>query len=210
MVMEEQKGTLKVGVVGMGPVGQILAVHLKEAGCHVTICDRNKERVDLIRKDGLRLEGKMARHVRPDQAFHTASELAAEKPDVIILAIKVYHTRAVIEELLGEGAGKPFIICAQNGIDVEEPVADVFGEQYTFRMVLNFAGNLAKPNAVSASQGYSPAWTWTPWSSTRSPWWTRCGRRPSSTPRSARFAAFHALRSARPWSSRAWRRSSNR
>ncbi|MBK7618096.1 MAG: NAD(P)-binding domain-containing protein [Flavobacteriales bacterium] len=99
--MEEQKGTLKVGVVGMGPVGQILAVHLKEAGCHVTICDRNKERVDLIRKDGLRLEGKMARHVRPDQAFHTASELAAEKPDVIILAIKVYHTRAVIEELLG-------------------------------------------------------------------------------------------------------------
>ncbi|MBK6884166.1 MAG: 2-dehydropantoate 2-reductase [Flavobacteriales bacterium] len=149
--MEEQKGTLKVGVVGMGPVGQILAVHLKEAGCHVTICDRNKERVDLIRKDGLRLEGKMARHVRPDQAFHTASELAAEKPDVIILAIKVYHTRAVIEELLGASAGKPFIICAQNGIDVEEPVADVFGEQYTFRMVLNFAGNLAKPNAVNVT-----------------------------------------------------------
>ena len=149
--MEDQNGTLRVGVIGMGPVGQILAVHLKEAGCHVTVCDRNKERVELIRKEGLHLEGKMAKQQMPDEAFDTARELAALKPDVIILAIKVYHTRAVIEELLSAGDGKPYIICAQNGIDVEEPVIDMFGEQRTFRMVLNFAGNLARPNAVNVT-----------------------------------------------------------
>jgi len=149
--MEEHNGTLRVGVIGMGPVGQILAVHLKEAGCHVTVCDRNKERVELIRKEGLHLEGKMAKQVMPDEAFDTVTELALQRPDVIILAIKVYHTRAVIDELIAAGGDKPHIICAQNGIDVEEPVIDEFGEQHTFRMVLNFAGNLARPNAVNVT-----------------------------------------------------------
>ena len=110
--MEEHNGTLRVGVIGMGPVGQILAVHLKEAGCHVTVCDRNKERVELIRKEGLHLEGKMAKQVMPDEAFDTVTELALQRPDVIILAIKVYHTRAVIDELIAAGGDKPHIILA--------------------------------------------------------------------------------------------------
>lgn len=151
MAMEEQKGTLKVGVVGMGPVGQILAVHLKEAGAEVIICDHNKDLVELIRKEGIHLEGKMAKRVMVDQAFHSIGELAGELPDVIILAVKVYHTRTVLEELRIPGAGSPFVICAQNGIDVEEPVIDELGEHRTFRMVLNFAGNLARPNAVNVT-----------------------------------------------------------
>ena len=32
----------KIGIVGLGPVGMILAVHLQEAGCEVAIYDHNK------------------------------------------------------------------------------------------------------------------------------------------------------------------------
>jgi 3-hydroxyisobutyrate dehydrogenase-like beta-hydroxyacid dehydrogenase len=46
----------KIGVVGLGPVGMITAVHLKEAGCNVAVCDNDKIKINLIRKEGIKLE----------------------------------------------------------------------------------------------------------------------------------------------------------
>ena len=37
-----QKKIHKVGVIGMGPVGMILAVHMQEAGAEVAVCDLDK------------------------------------------------------------------------------------------------------------------------------------------------------------------------
>ena len=45
----------KIGIIGLGPVGLVLAVHLKEAGCHVEICDVEKEKMNLIRNSGVKL-----------------------------------------------------------------------------------------------------------------------------------------------------------
>ena len=53
--MDDKK--LKVGIIGLGPVGLILAVHLKEAGCEVAICDVGKEKMNLIRNEGVELVG---------------------------------------------------------------------------------------------------------------------------------------------------------
>ena len=33
---------VKVGIIGLGPVGIILAVKLVEAGCDVAICDKDE------------------------------------------------------------------------------------------------------------------------------------------------------------------------
>ena len=42
IISKETLKDYKVGVVGLGPVGMITAVHLKEAGCNVAICDHDK------------------------------------------------------------------------------------------------------------------------------------------------------------------------
>jgi 2-dehydropantoate 2-reductase len=141
--------TLRVGVIGMGPVGQILAVHLKEAGCEVAVCDRDRDKMALIRREGIRIEGKVQKSAFFDCAYTSSEELARQQPDVIIISVKVYHTQTVIEELLKADNKKMHLICAQNGIDVEEKFIESFGEQRSFRMVLNFAGNLLAPNVVS-------------------------------------------------------------
>ncbi|ROL56329.1 hypothetical protein D9V86_12945, partial [Bacteroidetes/Chlorobi group bacterium ChocPot_Mid] len=47
----------KIGIVGLGPVGLILAHHFNEAGCDIAICDVIEEKIELIRKDGIILEG---------------------------------------------------------------------------------------------------------------------------------------------------------
>jgi len=44
--------------------------------------------------------------------------------------------------------GKPGIVCAMNGIDVEKIISVELGENRTFRMVINFAGNLIAQNVT--------------------------------------------------------------
>ena len=43
------------------------------------------------------------------------------------------------------------VVCAMNGIDVEEMISDVIGESRTLRMVINFAGNLKAPNCTNVT-----------------------------------------------------------
>jgi 2-dehydropantoate 2-reductase len=149
--MDTAKKNLKIGVIGMGPVGQILAVHLKEAGCEVAVCDRDRDKMNLIRKEGIRLEGKIIKSTHFDCAYTSAGELAAQNPDLVILAVKIYHTDKVIEELLEVDNKTMLLMSAQNGIDVEEKLAEAFGEQRSFRMVLNFAGNPVGANAANVT-----------------------------------------------------------
>ena len=54
--MEEAK-TLKIGIIGLGPVGLTLAVHFEQAGCEVAICDSHKDKMNLIRNQGIELIG---------------------------------------------------------------------------------------------------------------------------------------------------------
>ena len=49
----------KIGIIGLGPVGQILAVHFKQAGCEVAICDLDIDKLNLIRSKGIELFGKV-------------------------------------------------------------------------------------------------------------------------------------------------------
>jgi UDP-N-acetyl-D-mannosaminuronate dehydrogenase len=46
----------KIAIIGLGPVGMILAVHFKEAGFQVAVCDKDKIKINLIRSEGIILE----------------------------------------------------------------------------------------------------------------------------------------------------------
>ena len=50
---------IKVAIIGLGPVGMIMAVKLKEAGCDVVLCIRNKIKLNQIKNEGIKLEGEM-------------------------------------------------------------------------------------------------------------------------------------------------------
>jgi 2-dehydropantoate 2-reductase len=147
---EETKKT--IGVVGMGPVGQILAVYLKEAGCNVVLCDRGKEKINLIRKEGITLEGVIRKHAYFKNVFTSMDDLMVQKPEILFFAVKAHHMPSLLAPFkeLAE-ATKMSIVSAQNGIDVEQIASETFGESQTLRMVLNFAGNLHAPNVVNVT-----------------------------------------------------------
>ena len=142
---------IKVGIIGLGPVGAILAVKLQEAGCDVALCVRNEVKRNKIRESGLRLENVLQAAARFDKVFASASEMAGLELDYLVLAVKSYHIPAVLEETAGLHSEKLHVVAALNGIDVEEQIAGAFGEGRTLRMALNFAGTLVSPNTVKTS-----------------------------------------------------------
>jgi (R)-2-hydroxyacyl-CoA dehydratese activating ATPase len=147
----QKSAPLKIGIAGLGPVGMILAVHLQEAGCEVAVCDNNKIKINLIRKEGVKLEGLRTKACFFKNVFSSLEEMASFEPEIVITSLKTYHTESAIPELAALDREGVTFISAQNGIDTEYILADAFGEAKVLRMVINFAGNLNAPNVVKVT-----------------------------------------------------------
>ncbi len=141
----------KIGIIGLGPVGMILAVHLKEAGCDLAICDNDKIKINLIRKEGISLEENINKHCFFDKVYTSIQELKDYNPDILIFALKTHQMPSVLSEALKLKNDSLCVVSAQNGIDSEKMLSRVFGESKTLRIVINYAGNLNAPNIVKVT-----------------------------------------------------------
>lgn len=141
----------KIAVVGLGPVGLILAVHLKEAGYDVALCDFDKVKVNLIRREGIKLEGAIKKQASFENIYTDIRDLKGFQPAIIFACIKGYQTPAFVEQMVYNNFNDTLFICAQNGLDVEKAFAAGVGESKTMRMVLNFAGNLNAPHIAKVT-----------------------------------------------------------
>lgn len=150
--MEKTK-PIKVAIIGVGPVGMIMAVKLKEAGCDVSLCVRNKIKLNQIKSEGIKLEGIMSSITRFDYVYETIDELVKAKFDLdyLVFSLKSYQIKAAALQALKLDSDKLTVISAQNGIDVEELLIPIFGSDKTLRMVVNYAGNLTAPNVVNVT-----------------------------------------------------------
>ncbi len=147
--MEAEKK--RIAIVGLGPVGQILAVHLAEAGQEVLLCDMDKGRMHLIQKEGIELTGAMRKKAHCAELFTSVADLLPFKPDAIVFCVKGYHLSALIPGMVHFPRQGILYISAQNGIDTELELAEAFGEANTFRMVVNYAGNHRAPNVIGVN-----------------------------------------------------------
>jgi 2-dehydropantoate 2-reductase len=142
---------IKAAVIGLGPVGLILSAHLKEAGFDVAVCDLDKIKINLVRKEGIRLEGAIQRQVQFDHIYSSIGELKDFDADLVFASIKGYQTPAFVQQLATLDTGKAVFVSAQNGIDVEQIYASALSENRILRLVINFAGNLNTPNVVKVT-----------------------------------------------------------
>lgn len=139
----------KVAIIGMGPVGSILAMSFQEAGCQTIICVKDKIKMNVIRNEGFHFEGNINKKVNFENIVNNIADLQTHEPDIIIFALKSYQTKAVALELLKTfNKEKQVVVSAQNGIETENILAEVFGDANVLRMVINFAGNILSPNRV--------------------------------------------------------------
>ena len=145
----------KVGIIGLGPVGMILAVHLQETGCEVVLFDKDKVKINQIRQEGIALDGVIKKRAYFNNICTSLAEFLENDFGFLVFAVKAHHTPGLLSEMAGL-CKAPFaeqfkglkVISAQNGMDVEHQLSVDFGEANTLRMIVNFAGNLNAPNAV--------------------------------------------------------------
>jgi 2-dehydropantoate 2-reductase len=148
--MRESK-KISVGIIGLGPVGMILAVKLNEAGCNVAICDKDEFKLKKVREEGIVLSNVIESTTKFENVFSSVPDMAPLELDYLVFSLKSYQTQAAVKEAEYLKSEKLTVIAAQNGIDVEEILSAAFGESKTMRMIINYAGNMLSPNSVRVS-----------------------------------------------------------
>ena len=143
----------KFGIIGVGPVGSIMAAHLAKAGHNVTLVDILKAHMDEIKKNGLSITGFKELNVpfSEKNLCYGIDEMSGKDIDVVFISVKASVLPQILPMLKQVTKPGMTFIALQNGLDNEELIADAFGKENTLRIVINYAGNLIDNGKVRMS-----------------------------------------------------------
>ena len=136
-----ERKNLTVGIVGLGPVGSILAAHLAKHGEDVVVEDIVERLLLTIKEEGLRISGFTELITKINKTAGSTSELAKFDPDIIFLATKACILKVILPEIKQIYKPKMKVVSFQNGLDNEKFIAETLGIDTTYRVVINYAGN---------------------------------------------------------------------
>jgi 2-dehydropantoate 2-reductase len=115
---------MKVLVIGTGAVGSFYGSLLAKQGIDVSVVARSD--YEYVKQHGIEIQSQLGNyHFRPAQVVRSAAELA-EKPDYVLLCIKVVESAdrvALLKDAVGPTTS---IVLICNGIDVESEIAQAF------------------------------------------------------------------------------------
>ena len=129
-----------IGVIGIGPVGGILAAHLAAAGEDVVVVDILEGHLEEIRDNCLRISGVVDIEARIPKACLSISELSDYDLDFLFVAVKAPVLPRILGEVRKVVGDDTKVISYQNGLDTELLVAEHFDPDNVFRGVINYAG----------------------------------------------------------------------
>jgi 2-dehydropantoate 2-reductase len=139
----------KILVAGAGAIGSLFGGLLSRSGYNVTLIDSWMEHVRKIDQEGLELSAPDShtririRALNPESLMHID-----EKPNIVLLAVKSYDTRTMLEMvrplLVSDNT---LIVSCQNGVN-EETIAASAGRAATLGCVISFGAVLEGPGHV--------------------------------------------------------------
>lgn len=144
--MMQKKPT--IGIIGLGPVGSILAAHLAESGIDVVAEDILEKLLSKVRRNGLNISGITELTATIDRTATSISELAEFDPSITFIATKASVLKHILPELKQIYTPEMKIVSFQNGLDNERFIAEKLGIDTTYRVVINYAGSAISPGNV--------------------------------------------------------------
>jgi 2-dehydropantoate 2-reductase len=151
-VLGENMSNRKIGIIGAGPVGSIMAAYLTRKGEDVFLVDIKQEIIAAIEAGGITITGVGDNfNIRLKGTGYFAASLERFHPDWIFISVKFNFLESLMEEIkLFHKPHQKFLI-VQNGIDNEDQAAQEFGKDNVFRFVINYAGMIDEPGTVRMS-----------------------------------------------------------
>ncbi len=146
-----------VGIVGLGPVGSILAAYLVRSGVTVYGMEMSEQRREQVIQGGLSIRGFAEFEERPQGCFGSLAELAEIRElSILFICTKTWALPAVMDDLTAlRWPDSMRLVAAMNGIGPEDFVGERFGKDRVCRAVLNFAGN-QQPDGKTTMNWFHP------------------------------------------------------
>ncbi len=148
-VKEQNNDKFRCLVIGMGPVGHVIAASLKAAGHHVTALCRREDQARELNTTPLSVSGKLELEQHIDKASTDMAAVMRDQPDLVLICVKSTGSAGLVKQLKKyDPPGKCTYIACQNGLDVEQHLAHEFGAGRWIRMVLNMGCGFTSPHHV--------------------------------------------------------------
>lgn len=145
----------KILIIGLGPIGGILASHLAASGSRVYGVDIWKEQIESIKKNGIKVEKLATLKEKIEEACTGLRDLKECEFDYVVITVKTPYIKDVVSELK-EIKGEFKVVSFQNGLDNEEYLAEFFDGNRILRVVVNYAGNIISPGKIGMSFFHKP------------------------------------------------------
>jgi 2-dehydropantoate 2-reductase len=140
---------MKVCVLGAGAMGSSIGGFLAEGGSEVYLVDTWAEHVDAINSRGLKIRAGESDRVVKVRAATDCRGIGSA--DLIIVLVKSFHTREVIENAGSIIGDETVIISLQNGLGNEEIIGEVVGKKHVMGGRTFAGGSVLAPGHVVAS-----------------------------------------------------------
>jgi 2-dehydropantoate 2-reductase len=148
----------RIGVVGAGPVGCVVAAHLAHAGHEVVLCDVVPELLAPAIDPGLRVEGADEVVGRVASTVQSVDEFAADPPELIFVTVKATALPLIANAIESFHRPGVCVVSWQNGIDTEVVLAEHIPSRWVFRAVVNLGVGLPEPGRVHMAFHHPPHW----------------------------------------------------
>lgn len=134
-------------VAGAGALGSVFGGLLARAGAQVTLLGRAVH-LNAVREHGLAIDGLFGRHRVHRLTCATDVDEIRGRYETILLTVKSWDTRAMIERVAALLSEDGVVVCLQNGLGNVETVADVVGPSRVLGGRVIFGAELPAPGRV--------------------------------------------------------------
>ncbi|BBO90712.1 2-dehydropantoate 2-reductase [Desulfosarcina ovata] len=163
---------MEIAIVGAGVLGSIFGSLFSQNGFDVTLVEVLKERVRLIDREGLWMQWPDGDRTHARMAI-TSDVNAVGVKDVVMVAVKGYHTRSAIESARPMIGDKTLVLSVQNGLGNLEAIADVVGPERVIGGITAHSGMPVSMNEVKYVGGLGPLLVIGPYDSVSRPGFER-------------------------------------
>lgn len=145
----------KILVAGCGALGSVFGGLLREVDHDVTLLGRDWH-LAAIRSGGLEIDGIWGRHSASGFRLATQLDALSELYDLILITVKAYDTRAMVQTVAPYLEPDGLIISLQNGLGNLETLAETFGAGRSLGSSVLVGAKIPAPGRVTVTVQAAP------------------------------------------------------
>ena len=138
---------MKITIVGPGAMGCLLACFLSKSKEEIWLLDKNPERAQKIKEQGLKIEGISGSWQVKVNIAAQAKEIT-QPQDLVIIAVKSYDTKNAVKDIKSLLSESSLVLSLQNGLGNIEIISEVVGQERVLGGITNQGATLLGPGWV--------------------------------------------------------------